>query len=488
MQNRLVRIVAVILVMLMFAGANPFRIIPDEMIYVGDTMHASAAQRQDFVASADPDHPGIEIPEGAWDHADPEENPKRARVVQVIPESTEKTASADASPDAPADDNAPADSPASDSDRTDAPASVEPGQEQLASGEEARRARTVSLNDLEAEDMRAGEATEPAATPEPTPEIPVTPEPLQEKSATEGEADEVAEEIAALKVPVRADAEDVVWEPTPTPTPREVSSSRASAAEKPPEDASKDMTPKATAHPVLGTVQKTWQVKENGLNIRVDRRKIGSNVAFVATIRAEASRMHTYTVAGPGKTAGFKYTSTLAKGVDAAIAINGDCYDYKTRRGYGIVVRNGVVYNNRAYGRWSYIVYDNGNAKIIQDYNVDLDAELMKGAKDIYAFGPALVRDGKFVKPSAENTHPRTAIGRVDNNTWIMIVVDGRQSGYSVGMTYRQLADLFIALGCDTAYNLDGGGSSAIWLKGYGVLNKPSDGGERSTPDIIYFR
>ena len=73
--------------------------------------------------------------------------------------------------------------------------------------------------------------------------------------------------------------------------------------------------------------------------------------------------------------------------------------------------------------------------------------------------------------------HPRTAIGW--NNRFIFLVeVDGRQPGLSVGMTFSELAEQMIKLGCDEAINLDGGGSATCWFLG-NVMNSPSEGQER---------
>ena len=77
--------------------------------------------------------------------------------------------------------------------------------------------------------------------------------------------------------------------------------------------------------------------------------------------------------------------------------------------------------------------------------------------------------------------HPRTAMGLTeDRQTFILAVVDGRNSPTSVGMYGAELAELMADLGAWQAYNLDGGGSSAMWLQGQGYLNQPSDGSPRA--------
>jgi len=80
--------------------------------------------------------------------------------------------------------------------------------------------------------------------------------------------------------------------------------------------------------------------------------------------------------------------------------------------------------------------------------------------------------------PIWTEAHPRTAVGLTDS-TLYFIVVDGRQLGYSMGVTPLELAQLLQDMGIEDAIFLDGGGSSTLAAKGYGVLNRPSDGTER---------
>jgi exopolysaccharide biosynthesis protein len=65
-------------------------------------------------------------------------------------------------------------------------------------------------------------------------------------------------------------------------------------------------------------------------------------------------------------------------------------------------------------------------------------------------------------------------------------VVDGRNPGYSKGVTTEEFAQIFKDLGCTTAYNLDGGGSSTMYFKGE-VVNSPiNQGGQRDISDILF--
>lgn len=90
-----------------------------------------------------------------------------------------------------------------------------------------------------------------------------------------------------------------------------------------------------------------------------------------------------------------------------------------------------------------------------------------------------VVVDGKVVKNlAAQIPNPRTAAGLNKNGRWLtLMVVDGRQTGYSEGVTFPELAELLISYGVHTGANMDGGGSSAMVIRGVDgkarVLNSP---------------
>ena len=82
-------------------------------------------------------------------------------------------------------------------------------------------------------------------------------------------------------------------------------------------------------------------------------------------------------------------------------------------------------------------------------------------------------------------THPRSAIGYYEPGHYCFVVVDGRQSGYSRGMTLPELARVFEDLGCSAAYNLDGGHSTFMTI-GDQVVNRPYKPGHQIV-DCLYF-
>jgi len=109
----------------------------------------------------------------------------------------------------------------------------------------------------------------------------------------------------------------------------------------------------------------------------------------------------------------------------------------------------------------------------------------LAGADFAIGGGPALVKNGKVMtwKGWIHVRHPRTALGW--NQSHIFLVeVDGRQLDVSAGMTFPELADYMLKLGCEEAMNFDGGGSSTLWALG-SVRNSPSEGQERPAPNAL---
>lgn len=184
-------------------------------------------------------------------------------------------------------------------------------------------------------------------------------------------------------------------------------------------------------------------------------------------------------------------TSSIAKNHDAIFAINGDYYGF---RDYGYVIRNGVLYRDIPNpGNEALVIDENGNFSIVNESEVSAQDLLDNGAWQVLSFGPGLVEAGEISVGvndevgQAMTSNPRTAIGQVDELHYIIVVADGRTSE-SEGLSLYELAQVMQQYGCETAYNLDGGGSSTMYFNGQ-VVNNPTNGrssGERSVSDIVY--
>ena len=112
------------------------------------------------------------------------------------------------------------------------------------------------------------------------------------------------------------------------------------------------------------------------------------------------------------------------------------------------------------------------------------------GIADTIGGNPVLIRDGRLEWDSLSGSHyifarhPRTGVGLTKEGQVLLVTVDGRRPRHSVGMTLVAFAKLFKSLGATWALNLDGGGSTTMVVRGR-VVNKPSDGHERSVGSAL---
>lgn len=186
-------------------------------------------------------------------------------------------------------------------------------------------------------------------------------------------------------------------------------------------------------------------------------------------------------------------TSETAANNKAILAVNGDYYGANST---GYVIRNGVVYRNTVRedaSNGDLAIYKDGSFKIIYEDQVSADQLVKDGVVNLLAFGPALVENGEIVVNTKSEvgqsmaSNPRTAIGIIDENHYIIIVSDGRTSE-SQGLSLYEMAEVMKSYGVKIAYNLDGGGSSTMYFNGQ-VINKPTTNGnisERAVSDIVY--
>lgn len=107
--------------------------------------------------------------------------------------------------------------------------------------------------------------------------------------------------------------------------------------------------------------------------------------------------------------------------------------------------------------------------------------------------GPTLITNAKvsinsakqkFRADVARSRTARTAVGLTKDGGYVLVSIDGRRPGYSSGATLTELAVTMRELGVIEALNLDGGGSTTLWLKGH-TVNRPSDGRERPVSNAL---
>jgi hypothetical protein len=228
-------------------------------------------------------------------------------------------------------------------------------------------------------------------------------------------------------------------------------------------------------------------------------------------------------------TLGRESTSSLAKKSGALVALNGGYFDMRSvpSQNYSVVISEGkllaknIAQATRPNGKY---FLTRGAFGIRADRTFDITwlahfddgpyslvaplpntptfiapaptkeaAQPWTNIAEAIGGGPVLLKNGEIqdlwqaeVFPSdiSIKAHPRTAVGWTAKQRLILFVCDGRQPGYSAGLSTREVAQAMKDLGCVEALNLDGGGSTTFVVKDQ-VLNKPSDGRERNVTSIL---
>lgn len=238
--------------------------------------------------------------------------------------------------------------------------------------------------------------------------------------------------------------------------------------------------------------------------ITVTKRVTGSGsdavVAFIADITlTEGTSLRSAFAKDSFAKNSTETVSAMAKRKNAVLAVNGD---YSSFRMTGIVISDGVSYLSKGT-RAGLAVMRDGSAKVYDETTTNAADLLADKVWQTQSFGPGLVADGSVVagidqfeiadfgpvKPGApgsiQGNQPRTGIGMVEKNHFVMIAVDGRNANGSRGAKMTEFAQLFVGAGAKIAYNLDGGGSETMYFNGQ-VVNKPSGGSERATSNMLY--
>ena len=234
---------------------------------------------------------------------------------------------------------------------------------------------------------------------------------------------------------------------------------------------------------------------DDNISVTLTEKTVSNTQVYIANVTVSSSEylktafaQNTY---GNNVTA---KTSETAASNNAILAVNGDYYGANTT---GYVIRNGIVYRDTVRedsSNGDLAIYKDGSFKIIYEDQVSANQLVKEGVVNLLAFGPSLVENGEIVVDTnsevgqSMSSNPRTAIGIIDENHYIIIVSDGRTSE-SEGLSLYQMAEIMKSYGVKTAYNLDGGGSSTLYFNGQ-VINKPTTNGntisERSVSDIVY--
>jgi exopolysaccharide biosynthesis protein len=202
-----------------------------------------------------------------------------------------------------------------------------------------------------------------------------------------------------------------------------------------------------------------------------------------------------------------KPTSVFGEAEHAVVAINGTFFDVKNGGSVDLIKVNGAIVaqnkldqgGNRSANQKAAILIENGKLSI-KSWNGSTDWEQQEPAENIMVTGPLLSINGADASIDSGSfsltRHPRTAIGIKPGGKVILLTVDGRNE-QAAGMSLFELRKIMKWLGCTSAINLDGGGSTTLWVSDKGkneVVNYPSDNkkwdhdGERNVANVILLK
>ena len=245
-----------------------------------------------------------------------------------------------------------------------------------------------------------------------------------------------------------------------------------------------------------------------GIYIHSETRTNPPTRLFVATVDLANPKLHLRVApGGPDPDGPGKWETTLMEPTRIAarenfdFVINGDFFDARgvhdgegTNSQYhagqwarpeGPAMTDGQTWSTRTNARPCLVVHRDRSA-VIETINEPSEADW-----EVIAGNTILVRDGVAILHENKKQHPRTAVGLDRAGTRLTIlIVDGRKPGIAVGMSYDELAQEMVRLGCAVALNLDGGGSSVMAVRDPAsgkmkIINEPTDGHERAVADVL---
>ena len=194
-------------------------------------------------------------------------------------------------------------------------------------------------------------------------------------------------------------------------------------------------------------------------------------------------------------------TSQFAKQENAIIAINGGFFDMDNGGSATYLEAQDSVFHRHKLGgeKWAIanwaktgaIVIDKKGHLKIEAAQSQAFYEQSKAEESVLITGPLLIEKGiKLALPKKDfitKRHPRTCLCET-TNAFLMFTIDGRKH-FAKGMSLLELQTFLMQQQCINAINLDGGGSTTMWVKGQGIVNTPSDPfGERKVANALLIK
>jgi len=223
-----------------------------------------------------------------------------------------------------------------------------------------------------------------------------------------------------------------------------------------------------------------------GNNIKVEKITGKNYVGYVMTIPRNANIS---LVDSRNGSRGTKL-SQICKNNNAIAGINAGGFVDNDGRGNGNLLCDATIINKKLlYGnkstRYRFIGLSSDKKLVLGKYTYQ--EALNTGIVSAVEFGPYLIVNGKkqITNSSSGGIHPRMAIGQKKDGTFLFVVVDGRQPGYSIGTNLLELQNIFSRYDAYNAANLDGGSSATMYYNGK-IVNKTSTPiGERYLPNAF---
>lgn len=192
-----------------------------------------------------------------------------------------------------------------------------------------------------------------------------------------------------------------------------------------------------------------------------------------------------------------KYGSTrsalpriITKRVNSVFAVNGDFFNFHTK---GYLVRQGKVYRENPKPEMDMLIVDDqGDFHVIMDPTMEKIAAFEGTMVNTFTFGPALIVDGELVSDNYQDDigydkkTQRMVMAQDGPLSYVFVATEGPENKGSAGLTIPEMMEFMAGLNVVTAYNLDGGSSSAMLL-GNEKINSLSSGKVRPLCDILYF-
>ncbi|MFT4092276.1 MAG: phosphodiester glycosidase family protein [Niabella sp.] len=267
------------------------------------------------------------------------------------------------------------------------------------------------------------------------------------------------------------------------------------------------ITATAQYYDSLSLVSADWHVEKLAKNIKLKQYHFYNKNLFQANenisyVEIKNNGKYEFDMAAEPKQ--LKTVTEFVKSKNAIAAVNGNFFDVKNGGAVDFTRVDGVVINTNRKGKDEKLSFNQKAAVVISNRRVNIKKwdglvnweEWLK-EPDVMLNGPLLMLNKVNEHPDTTEfytaRHPRTCVGITKKNKVILLVVDGRNT-HSAGMTLAELTKIMRWLGCVSAINFDGGGSSTLWIKDKGVINYPADNkkwdheGERKVANILYIR